>query len=123
MKSYGENIEDIRVVKRALRILPPKIESLVVTVEENKDLNKFTVHELQVSLINHQHRISRSNTSLECAFATHSTISLGRGRGLFNSRGSGTSFSRGGHNNSLGNVASRGQNQNSNEPCGKKFNK
>ena len=96
------------------RRLPPKFGSLVVNSEENKYLKFFTIDELQASITNHKHMINRSKTSLEGAFVAHSTISLGRGRGLFNSRGSRTSISRGGHNNSLGNVASRGLNQNSN---------
>ena len=60
-KSHGENIEEIRI---------PKFESLVVTLEENKDMSQFTIDELQASLISHAYRISKSNTYLEGAFAT-----------------------------------------------------
>ena len=70
LKSYGKNIEDIRVVEKFLRSLPLKFESLVMTLEENKDMLQLTIDEVQASLINHEHRISRSNTSLEGAFAT-----------------------------------------------------
>ena len=38
LKSHGENIEDKRIVENFIRSLPPKLESLVVTLEENKDL-------------------------------------------------------------------------------------
>ena len=68
LKCHGENIEDKRVVEKFIRILPQKIESLSVTFEEYKDKSQFTIDELQASLINHEHRISRSNTSLEGAF-------------------------------------------------------
>ena len=56
LKYNGENIEDKKVVEKILRSLPPKFESLVMTLEENKDLSEFTIHELEASLINHEHR-------------------------------------------------------------------
>ena len=58
------------VVEKFLRSLPPIFESLVVTLEENKDMSVFTIDELQASLINHENKISRTNTSLEGAFTT-----------------------------------------------------
>ena len=39
LKSHGDNIEDKRAVEKILRILPHKFESLVVTLEENKELS------------------------------------------------------------------------------------
>ena len=44
-------------------------------------MDKLTIDELQSSLINHEHRISISNTSLEGAFAAQPSIICGRGRG------------------------------------------
>ena len=38
MKSHGETIEHQRVVEKILRSLPPRFESLVVTLEEKKDM-------------------------------------------------------------------------------------
>ena len=80
-KSTGENIEERITIEKTFRSFPPKFESLAMTLEENKDLSHFTIDELQASLINHKHKISRSNTSLEGAFATQSFISCGIGRG------------------------------------------
>ena len=68
LKYHGENMEDRRVVKKFLRSLPQRFESLVVTLEENKYMPLFTIDELQASLINHEHIIKRTNTSLEGAF-------------------------------------------------------
>ena len=68
LNSHGENIKEKRVVENFLRSLPQIFESLVVTLEENKDPSQFTIDELQASLINHEHRMSRTNTSLEGAF-------------------------------------------------------
>ena len=70
LKYHGDNIEDTRVVEKFLRALPHKFESLVMTLEANEDMSTFTIDELQASLINHEYRINRSNTSLEGAFAT-----------------------------------------------------
>ena len=72
LKSRGEDIEDQRVVEKILKSLPPRFENLVVTLEEHTDMLTFTIDELQASLINHEHRISISQASLEGAFLQHS---------------------------------------------------
>ena len=92
-----KKIENQRVVEKILRSLPPRFENSVVTLEEHTNMSTFTIDELKASLINHEHILSRSQTSLEGAFATQSSISRGRGRGRNNSRGKGRNFSRGGH--------------------------
>jgi hypothetical protein len=69
INSHGETIEDRKVVEKVLRSLPPKFYTLVVTLEEGKDLSQFSLDELQASLINHEHRLNRSNMSLENAFS------------------------------------------------------
>ena len=107
LKSHGEAIEDRRVVEKTLRSLPPRFENLVVTLEEHTDMMTFTIDELQASLINHEHRLSITQTSLEGAFAAQSYISCGRGRGRNNSIGRGRNFSRGGCNSSPADVAGR----------------
>ena len=81
LKSHGENIEEIRVVEKFRRSLPQIIESLVITLEENKDMSQFNLDELQASLINHEHRINRSNTSLEDAFAAQSLVTVEEAQG------------------------------------------
>jgi hypothetical protein len=53
IKSHGETIEEIKVVEKVLRSLPPKFDNLVVTLEERKGLSQFSLDELQDSLINH----------------------------------------------------------------------
>jgi hypothetical protein len=68
IKSRGESIEDKKIVEKVLRSLPPKFDTLVVTLEESKDLSQFSLDELQASLINHEYRVNRSNMSLENAF-------------------------------------------------------
>ena len=70
MKSHGEPVSNQRVVEKILRSLPPRFENLVVTLEEHTDMLTFSIDELQASLINHEHRINRTQTSLESTFAT-----------------------------------------------------
>ena len=69
LKSHGETITDERVVEKILRSIPPRFENLVVTLEEHTDMSAFTIDELQASLIYHEHKLSRTQTSLEGAFA------------------------------------------------------
>jgi hypothetical protein len=87
IKYYGETIEDRKVVEKVLKSLPPKFDTLVVTLEKRKELSHFSLDELQASIINHEHRSNRSNMSLENAFFVQSSIICGRGRGRANSRG------------------------------------
>ena len=75
-----------------------------MTLEEHTDMSAFTIDDLQASLINHEHRLSRTKTSLEGAFAAQSSISRGRGKGRNNFRGRGRSSSRGGQGRSPANV-------------------
>ena len=58
IKSHGETIEDRKIVEKVLMSLPPKFDTLVVTLKENKD-----------------HRLNRSNMSLENAFFAQTSIS------------------------------------------------
>lgn len=64
IKSHGETIEDRKVVEKVLMSLPPKFDTLVVALEERKELGHFSLDELQASLINHEHRLNMSNMSL-----------------------------------------------------------
>ena len=110
LKSHGETIIDQRVVEKILRSPPPGFQKLVVTLEEYIDMTTLTIDELHDSLINHEHRLNRTQTSLEGAFTKQSSISHGRGRGRNNFRGRGRNSSRGGRSSIPVDVAGRGQN-------------
>ena len=83
----------------------------------------FTIDELQDSLINHEHRLKRTQTSLEGAFAAQSSTSHGRVKGRNNSRGIGRSSSRRGLERSPANVIGRGDNHTPSQPSGERFDK
>ena len=111
IKSHAETIEDRKVVEKVLRSLPPKFDTLVVTLEERKDLSQFNLDELQASLINHEHILNRTSMSSNNEFSTHSSINRGRGRGRANSRSRGRSSIGAGCSSSPGNTVGKGQNQ------------
>ena len=81
LKYDGETITDQRVVEKILISLPPRFENLVVTLEEHTEMTTFNIDELQDSLINHEHMLIKTQTSLEVAFTAQSSISRGRCRG------------------------------------------
>jgi hypothetical protein len=61
--------------------------------------------------------------SLENAFYAQSSISHGRGSGRAKSRGRGRSSTRGGRTRNPANTGGRGQNQNTSQPSGQRFDK
>ncbi|CAD6334291.1 unnamed protein product [Miscanthus lutarioriparius] len=46
LKSLGETLEDTRIIKKFLRVVPPHFHSVVVSIEMFCDLKKLTVEEL-----------------------------------------------------------------------------
>ena len=54
IRSHGETLEEIRIVEKLLRSLPSRFDVIVTTIEETKDLSKFTVDELHASLMTHE---------------------------------------------------------------------
>lgn len=96
IRSHGEILEDRRVVEKILRCLPSRFESIVVAIEETKDLSQFTVDELSASLLSHEHRLSRgTDSSFEQAFKTQMSFGQRRGGSRANYRGRGRSQNRG----------------------------
>ena len=80
IRSHGETLEDKRIVEKLLRILPSRFDVIVTTIEETKDLTKFSVDELHASLMTHEQRLGRSEKSpLEHAFKTQMSFRRGRG--------------------------------------------
>jgi len=118
MRSHGETLEERMIVEKLLRCLPSKFDVIVTTIEETKDLSKFSVDELHASLITREQRLSRNeNSSLEQAFKTQMSFGRGIGQGRGNKRRRGRSQYGGGRNSSA-NVQGRGNNRNQNQGHG-----
>ena len=60
IRNHGETLQERRIVEKILRVLPSRFHVIVTTMEETKDLSKFSVDELHASLITHEHRLSRN---------------------------------------------------------------
>ena len=71
IRSHRGPLEYRRIVERLLRSLPSRFGSIVVAIEETKDLSQFSVDELHASLMSHEHKLNKeTNSSLEHAFKT-----------------------------------------------------
>ncbi|XP_022007583.1 uncharacterized protein LOC110906815 [Helianthus annuus] len=94
-----ERVEEQRVVEKILRSLTRKYESVVVAIEESKDLNSISTEELQGILQSHELRLKQyDDVSTEQAFqiqsdqqdrtrqsrSEYSGRGRGKGRGKFN---------------------------------------
>ncbi|XP_039056284.1 uncharacterized protein LOC120199175 [Hibiscus syriacus] len=65
MRSYGEDINDQTIVAKILRSLTPKFDHVVAAIEESKNLETFTFHELMGSLQSHEDRLNRTEKKTE----------------------------------------------------------
>ncbi|XP_057977620.1 uncharacterized protein LOC131164449 [Malania oleifera] len=90
MQFHGEKMGDVTIVEKILRSLTPTFDYVVCSIEESKDIDAFSLDELQSSLLVHEQKMNRSSTSKEQALkastSTHFSNSKGRGdRGNRNS--------------------------------------
>ncbi|KAE8732649.1 hypothetical protein F3Y22_tig00001818pilonHSYRG00071 [Hibiscus syriacus] len=112
MRTFGEKIEDVVVVKKILRSLIPKFNYVVCSIEESKDLDLLSIDELQGSLLVHERKLVQQNNA-ELALKVSSDHSIkgngGRKSNGHNDRGRGRGRSRGrgrgnyGHRQNSGN--------------------
>ena len=88
MQIYGENMQDVKVVDKILRSLTEKFNYVVCSIEESKDIDSFTVDELQSSLIVHEQKFQRRHGEEQALKVTFEG-GRGRGRGTYRGRGRG----------------------------------
>jgi hypothetical protein len=51
LRQYGEDLSDKRVIEKFIRYFPKKFESVVVPIEEFKDISQMHIDELTGSMI------------------------------------------------------------------------
>ena len=65
MRTYGEEINDQKIVEKILISLPEKYEYIIAAIEESKDLSTLTVQQLKSSLESHEERkLQRQQSSI-----------------------------------------------------------
>ncbi|GKV09408.1 hypothetical protein SLEP1_g20916 [Rubroshorea leprosula] len=102
LKTYGDQVDDRKVVEKVLRCLPSKFDHVVAAIEESKDFSVYSLNQLMGSLLAHEERMNRfAEKNMEQAFQTKVEISSqekndhrgstsrGRGRGGYRGRGRG----------------------------------
>ncbi|XP_049365854.1 uncharacterized protein LOC125830728 [Solanum verrucosum] len=92
MQFHGEKMNDVTIVEGILCSLTPKYEYVVCSIEESKDIDALSLDELQISLLVHEQKMTRSSTFEEQALKTFTFISsnsTGRGSGRGRGRGRG----------------------------------
>ena len=85
MRFHGEKMEDVTIVEKILCSLTPKFDYVVCSIEELKDIDAFSLDELQSSLLVYEQKMNQSTTigekALKASTFTHFSNSRGRGRG------------------------------------------
>lgn len=54
IRSNGEKMEDVKIIKMILRTLTEKFTYVVVSIEESKNVDEMSIEELQSTLIVHE---------------------------------------------------------------------
>ena len=76
IKSYGDTIQEQKLVEKILQSLPQKFDHVVAAIEESKDSLVLTMYELMGSLEAHEGRMSKfSSQPLEQAFQSKLNVS------------------------------------------------
>jgi len=91
MRIYRDKMEDVTLVEKILHLLISKFDYMICSIEESKDLNSFSLDELQSSLLVHEQKINRSfiveKQALKASIDTHSNNFRGWDRGQGRARG------------------------------------
>jgi len=61
MRTYGENMLDVKVVEKILRSLREKFDYIVCSIEESKNIDDLSIDALQSSLVVHEQKFQRQN--------------------------------------------------------------
>ncbi|MFS7931085.1 putative RNA-directed DNA polymerase [Helianthus anomalus] len=80
MRSYGDDMTEVKIVEKILRSLTENFNFVVCTIEESKDTDSLTVDELQSSLLVHEQKLKKRVNGDQVLKVEYDAAS-GRGRG------------------------------------------
>ena len=63
MKTNGDKVRDITIIKKILCTLPSRFDYIVVFLEESKDLTEITINDLQSSLEAYEYMLKERNSN------------------------------------------------------------
>lgn len=99
IRNAGEDMQDVKIVKKILRTLTERFNYIVCSIEKSKDIDSLSVDELQSSLLVHEQKFRKSGVEEQALKVTGGERSeakeedmfdgKGRGRGNFRGRGRG----------------------------------
>ena len=82
MRFHAENMEDVTIVEKILCSMTPKFDYVVCSIEESKDIDAFSLDELQSSLLVHEQKMNRSSILEEQALKASTSTHLSNSRGM-----------------------------------------
>ena len=71
MRIHGEKMEDVAVIEKILRLMTPKFDYVVCSIEESHDLDTLSIDELQSSLLVHEQRSNGHAVDEQALKVTH----------------------------------------------------
>lgn len=60
-RTHGEQMQDVTIMEKILHSMSVKFNYIVFSIEESKDIDQLSVHELQSLLLVHLQKINRNN--------------------------------------------------------------
>ena len=96
MRTYGEDMQDVKVVEKILHSLTEKYNYVVCSIEESKDIDALSIDELQSSLVVHEQKLQRRKGEEQALKVAYEGGGRGayegdksRGRNFYRGRGRG----------------------------------
>jgi hypothetical protein len=91
LRFLGEILNDVTVIEKIMRSMISKINYVVCSIEESKDLDTMSIDELQSSLLVHEQRMHNHVVEKQALKITHNNngSKFGRSSNTFHGRGRG----------------------------------
>jgi len=73
---HDDKTEDITIIEKILRSLTPKLNFIVCSIEEAKDIDELFIGELQNSLIIHEQKLNQQDNEQQALWISSNIIFL-----------------------------------------------